>query len=105
MPAAQSFRREQTQVQLPDADADEDEHVSATQLPATDARDADALEHFLRLSADDVRVRADGRTWTGGTTWAGLLRLMERKGYDKVHELGMAAATLWAVQLTIVRRG
>jgi hypothetical protein len=78
--------------------------VSTTQLPGTDARDADALEHFLRLSLDDVRVRAEGDTFTGGTTWAGLLRLMERKGYDRVHELGTAAATAWAVQLAIVRR-
>jgi hypothetical protein len=78
--------------------------VSATQLPATDARDADALERFLCLSLEDVRVRAAGHTWTGGSTWAGLLRLMERKGFDQVHELGAAAATAWAVQLAIVRR-
>jgi hypothetical protein len=78
--------------------------VSTTQLPATDARDADALEHFLRLSVDDVRMRAAGHTWTGGSTWGGLLRLMERKGYDQVHELGTAAATAWAVQLAVVRR-
>jgi hypothetical protein len=69
-----------------------------------DTRDAGALEHFLRLSVQDVRVRAGDLTWTGGTTWAGLLRLMERKGYEQVHELGEAAATAWAVQLTIVRR-
>jgi hypothetical protein len=29
---------------------------------------------------------------------------MERKGYDRVHALGTAAATAWAVQLAIVRR-
>jgi hypothetical protein len=73
-------------------------------VSALSSRDAGALEHFLRLSIEDVRERARDQSWQTGGTWSGLLRLMERKGYDRVNELGTAAAVAWAVQLTIVPR-
>jgi hypothetical protein len=72
----------------------------------TDARDADALMHFLRMSVDDVRARATRELeHVGGSTWAGLLRLMERRRYGYVYEIGATAAESWAIQLALVRRG
>jgi hypothetical protein len=68
------------------------------------AGEASAFEYFLRLSVEDVRSRArDEVRWSGGGTWSGLLRLMERRGYEQVVELGAAAARAWATQLAIVR--
>jgi hypothetical protein len=69
------------------------------------AGEASAFEYFLRLTVDDVRSRARSEVhWSGGGTWSGLLRLMERRGYEQVVELGAAAARSWAEQLAIVRR-
>ena len=69
------------------------------------AGEAGAFDYFLRLTVDDVRTRARNQVHLGGGgSWAGLLRLMERRGYGQVVELGAAAARAWAEQLAIVRR-
>jgi len=64
----------------------------------------EALEYFMRLSIDDVRVRAADQLWSWGSSWTGLLRLMERKDYGYVRDIGADAAAAWAGQLGLLRR-
>ena len=66
----------------------------------------DPLEAFLSLTVADVeRQAAAGRgSVTDARGWLSLARLMRRKEYEVVGELGVPAATSWAGHLGVVSR-
>jgi hypothetical protein len=63
-----------------------------------------ALEAFMALTWYDVEEMSDKlrRTSATGVTWEGLSKLMQRGGHHSVQDLGVPAATSWAVHLGIV---
>jgi len=64
----------------------------------------EALAEFMTLTRDDVEVvvHRTMRSSPVGRTWFGLQHTMDRKGYKNVRELGVSAATAWAVSLGVI---
>lgn len=65
---------------------------------------ADVLEQFLGLSVWEVENEAASARGAVGLarTWYSLANLMRRKDYWLVRELGVPAATSWAVHLGVI---
>jgi hypothetical protein len=73
-------------------------------LTTTDQQRSNALEEFLALTRWEVEAQAE-RTLARsqvGVTWLGLWHLMQRLGLMRVRELGLPAATSWAVHLGVI---
>jgi hypothetical protein len=68
------------------------------------ARSPASFDEFLTLTRWDVERQADllRATSSAGATWDGLGKLMERREYRVVREIGLDAARAWAVHLEIV---
>jgi len=64
----------------------------------------DVLERFLGLSVWEVENEAASARGAVGLarTWYSLANLMRRKDYWLVRELGVPAATSWAVHLGVI---
>ena len=64
----------------------------------------DVLERFLGLTIHDVANEATGArgSISRARTWDSLANLMRRKEYWLVRELGVPAATSWAVHLGVI---
>jgi hypothetical protein len=67
--------------------------------------DGDRLERFLRLSRSDVEsIVGLTRKHRAGQTWDGLYQLLERNGHEYVRDIGIPAATSWAIHLELLPR-
>jgi hypothetical protein len=66
--------------------------------------DEDAVSRFLALTAWEVEREANrqARRSPIGTTWLSLSKLMQRRGYRIVAELGRPAAVSWGVHLGVI---
>jgi hypothetical protein len=64
----------------------------------------DGLERFLGLSVREVENEAAGARGAVAMarTWHSLANLMRRKDYWLVRELGVPAATSWALHLGVI---
>jgi hypothetical protein len=64
----------------------------------------DPLQRFLGLTVYEVEQEAKiARTPVAiPRIWLSLSKLMRRRGYEVVRELGLPAATSWAVHLRVV---
>jgi hypothetical protein len=67
------------------------------------ARTPASFDEFLALTRWDVERQANllRATSAAGATWDGLSKLMERRSYRVVREIGLDAARAWAVHLEI----
>lgn len=65
----------------------------------------DRLERFLVLSRSDVEwIVSSTRKHRVGQTWDGLHQLMQRHGHEYVRDIGIPAATSWAIHLELLPR-
>jgi hypothetical protein len=69
------------------------------------AADGERLERFLLLTRSDVlSIVGLTRKHRVGQTWDGLFQLLERAGHEHVRDIGIPAATSWAVHLELLPR-
>ena len=65
---------------------------------------ADVLEQFLGLNVWEVENEAASvrGAISAARTWHSVASLMRRKDYSQVRDLGIPAATSWAVHLGVI---
>ena len=63
------------------------------------------LESFLLLNRSDVGwIASSNKKHRLGRTWIGLHELMQRNNHEYVRDIGLPAATSWAVHLELLPR-
>jgi hypothetical protein len=64
----------------------------------------DVFEHFLGLNVWEIENEAASARGavSAARTWHSLASLMRRKDYSLVRDLGIPAATSWAVHLGVI---
>jgi len=79
--------------------------VASAAMRAGTQMKEDVFAAFLRMTPDDVLMRAARERPHSGASWSALARVLDRTGSECVGDLGPAVVAAWAAQIPDVRGG